>query len=162
MWVRDHRAAVGGKPKLGLPYAGPATIVGKVGAGNREVAYRIRDQRGRERVVHHNHLKSVVEPKRDMGSQPAGADHVGDAGKMPSTALAPPLTHRSALGAGGGHDLTMTDDEIAFLLSSVAPGGRGQEAPVSTPQIPYVTRAGREPKQVQKYQSREWRSNRRP
>ena len=55
VWVRDFRVLVGGKPKLGLPYKGPMTIVGKVG----EVVYKVIDGKGQTKNLHHNHLKPV-------------------------------------------------------------------------------------------------------
>ncbi|XP_043222136.1 uncharacterized protein LOC122381712 [Amphibalanus amphitrite] len=47
VWTRDFRAAAGGKPKLGLPFTGPSTIIGKVGAPGKEVAYKVANKDGK-------------------------------------------------------------------------------------------------------------------
>ena len=140
VWVRDHRAAVGGKPKLGLPYAGPATITDKVG----KVTYRVQDHTGRIRVVHHNHLKPVVEstrygggaapmvPPRRPNSDP---DQPSSRTRCPET-----IHEQECAGHNPQRDTEegtegLSGEEIARLLiltKSAEPPSR-----------PYVTRAGR-------------------
>ena len=80
VWIRDNRVSVGGKPKLGLYYRGPGTIVSHLG-GITGVTYRVRDDKGRERVLHFNQLKPMVErevPHKDyddrMGDTPRGTE----------------------------------------------------------------------------------------
>ena len=60
VWIRDNRVSVGGKPKLGLYYKGPGTIIGRLG-GERGVTYLVRDDKGKEKALHFNQLKPAVE-----------------------------------------------------------------------------------------------------
>ena len=60
VWIRDNRVSVGGKPKLGLYYKGPGTVISRLG-GEKGVTYRVRDEKGREKVLHYNQLKPAVE-----------------------------------------------------------------------------------------------------
>ena len=57
VWVRDFRAAAGGKPKLGLRYKGPWVVEGQGSKDGRGVIYRVRDSAGKTKVWHHDHLK---------------------------------------------------------------------------------------------------------
>ena len=61
VWIRDHTAAAGGKPKLGLPYKGPGTIIKAVGETGKEVTYAVRLPGSKDRVVHHNDLKPLIQ-----------------------------------------------------------------------------------------------------
>ena len=54
---RGFRAAAGGEPELGLPYIGPSTSIGKIGAPWKEAAYKVANNDSKVRVLHHNHLK---------------------------------------------------------------------------------------------------------
>ena len=60
VWIRDNRASVGGKPKLGLYFKGPGSIIRRLGGG-RGVTYLVRDDNGREMVLHYNRLKPAIE-----------------------------------------------------------------------------------------------------
>ena len=60
VWVRDHTSAVGGKPKLGMPYKGPGTIVRRIGEPGKEVVYEVRMPGARSQVLHHNDLKPFI------------------------------------------------------------------------------------------------------
>ena len=55
VWVSDPTAAAGGKPKLGLPYKGPAIITKTY--GDQSVVKKVQLQGGRVTKVHHNRLK---------------------------------------------------------------------------------------------------------
>lgn len=68
VWIRDHRASVGGKPKLGLYYKGPGTIISRLG-GERGVTYRVRDDKGREKVLHFNQLKPALERNKVQATE---------------------------------------------------------------------------------------------
>ena len=57
VWVTDPTAAAGGKPKLGLPYKGSATIVKSY--GGQSVVHKLQENGGRTTNVHHNRLKPV-------------------------------------------------------------------------------------------------------
>ena len=57
VWVTDPTAAAGGKPKLGLPYKGPSTIVKTY--GEQSVVHKVQGKGGRTVNVHHNRLKPV-------------------------------------------------------------------------------------------------------
>lgn len=70
VWIRDNRVSVGGKPKLGLYYKGPGTIVSRLG-GDKGVVYRVRDDKGQEKVLHFNQLKPAVV----WGGTPPGENH---------------------------------------------------------------------------------------
>ena len=54
VWVRDYQASAGGKPKLGLEYKGPWTVLGHPEPRGSGVTYRVRDSNDREKVLHHN------------------------------------------------------------------------------------------------------------
>ncbi|KAF0294072.1 hypothetical protein FJT64_008212 [Amphibalanus amphitrite] len=84
VWVRDHTAAVGGKPKLGLPFKGPVTIVERRGTPGEEVTYRIQDVRGKTRVVHHNDLKEFIPRRTDLRpvQDPSGPNGRGGVGRQ--------------------------------------------------------------------------------
>ena len=68
VWIRDHTAAVGGKPKLGMPYKGPGTIMKAIGETDKEVVYEVRLAGSKDRVIHHNDLKPLIQ-REDPGSQ---------------------------------------------------------------------------------------------
>ena len=155
VWVRDFRAAAGGKPKLGLPYAGPCTIIGKVGSPGKEVAYKVANKDGKVRVLHHNHLKP---------SKPSNERVQGTLGTSRSAGEEPP-------GEGGGDESVSalpTDEErrLQMLLllhqpasshgASAPPAGRAgedDEDPTEYgPPSPYVTRSGRVSRPVVPYQ----------
>lgn len=73
VWVRDFRIVVGGKPKLGLPYKGPNTVVGKVG----QVVYKVQDDQGKVRTMHYNHMKPVKSREPLDDAAPAKDDGAG-------------------------------------------------------------------------------------
>ena len=96
MWVRDHTSAVGGKPKLGLPFKGPVTIINKQGTPGKEVTYKVRDESGKTRTVHHNDLKEFIprltDPQPasvDLGSRINHADVQGGGRKEEDKAIQP-------------------------------------------------------------------------
>ena len=147
VWVRDHRAAVGGKPKLGLPYSGPANVIGKVGKAGKEVAYRIRDQRGRVRVVHHNHLKPVVGSSRVFNA----ASRTPDMGLSKQHLSAKERPDVRCDGSGKG--TTLSEDELSrLLIFSAMADPQGQRVSTEPTMKPYVTRSGRISKPVGRFQ----------
>ena len=148
VWVRDHTAAAGGKPKLGLPYAGPATIIGEVGTKGEAVTYKIRDQKGRVRVVHHNHLKPVVRGK-DVDALSNGPDQNTDKEVLHTSSLTtgPSRTWR------GSSEEGMSGEEIAFLLMNQDAGSSKQHKDVAALPTPYITRSGRISRPVSRYQA---------
>lgn len=144
VWVRDHTAAVGGKPKLGLPFKGPVTIVERRGTPGEEVTYRIQDVRGKTRVVHHNDLKEFIPRRTDLQpvqdpsgpngrGEAVGVDPVSDCGNEHGVLLEVPLMH---------------------LLGRAGPSGdvgvaqRGMLPPMS-----YVTRSGRVSRPPERFQA---------
>ena len=61
VWIRDHTASVGGKPKLGMPYKGPGVIVRAIGEAGKEVTYQVRLPGSKDRIIHHNDLKPLIQ-----------------------------------------------------------------------------------------------------
>ena len=59
VWVSDPTAEAGGKPKLGLPYKGPATVIRSYGPKGQEVVHKVQGENGKATNVHHNRLKPV-------------------------------------------------------------------------------------------------------
>ena len=154
VWVRDFRAAAGGKPKLGLPFTGPSTIIGKVGAPGKEVAYKVANKDGKVRVLHHNHLKP---------SKPSNERDQGTRGTSMPTGEAPPREE----GGDGSASALPTDKERSQMLlllhqpssghSTPAPpvgrvGEDNENPPEYGPPAPFITRSGRVSRPVVPYQ----------
>ena len=153
VWVRDHTAAVGGKPKLGLPYKGPVTIVEKVGTPGLEVAYKTKDGKGVTRVVHFNDLKPLV-ARDGLGGMPNpvslnGGSAVpgtpGQIGGSPTSVhfnggSASPYAPRDTHPVEGNCDIS-----TLMLLSGGVPPTYPDQQSASGPETdtPYVSRAGR-------------------
>ena len=87
VWVRDHTASVGGKPKLGMLYKGPGTIIRAVGETGKEVTYKVRVPGVRDRVVHHNDLKPLIQ-RTNQGCTPQYEEEVTPGLVRPVTNLA--------------------------------------------------------------------------
>ena len=136
-----------------MPYTGPATIVGKVGTDGREVVYKIRSRRGRDRVVHHNHLKPVVGSKRKAGDKPTVPVCAGNDDKMTSNVPAPLMKCSDVQTTGNGDGLELKEDEIALLMMKAGAKHHDQNSIELTPRAPYITRSGRVSKPVQRYEA---------
>ena len=157
--VRDFTASAGGKPKLGLPYKGPWTVVGHIDERNSGVVYRVVGSDGKTRVLHHNHLKPFKEKRQRTGGERTGQDR--EATRVRQAAPTP----RPAAEQGGGR---FADDERSGIPQHLllfqcrppaagAPGGVGEgradEPPVYGPPTPRFTRAGRMSRPVVRYQA---------
>ena len=157
--VRDFTASAGGKPKLGLPYKGPWTVVGHIDERNSGVVYRVVGSDGKTRVLHHNHLKPFKEKRQRTGGERTEQDR--EATRVRQAAPTP----RPADEQGGDR---FADDERSgiprhLLLfqcrppAAGAPGGVGEgradEPPVYGPPTPRFTRAGRMSRPVVPYQA---------
>ena len=143
VWVRDHTAAVGGKPKLGLPFKVPVTVIDKQGTPGKEVTYKVRDELGRVRIVHHNDLKEYIPRGSDSETTPRSRDQVGLIGspgegwRMETRGLR-----------------AETEAPLLFLVGSRgsdagAQNHRGDSAP--RPPISYITRSGRVSRPPERY-----------
>lgn len=156
VWVRDHTSAVGGKPKLGLPFKGPVTIIDKQGTPGKEVTYKVRDESGKTRTVHHNDLKEFIprltDPQPasvDLGSRINQADVQGGGRKEEDEAIQPTRYDREYQHEGS----------IPFIPLMVVrrPGGedvRDRHPPREVvPPGPYVTRYGRISRPPERYQA---------
>ena len=152
VWARDFRSAVGGKPKLGLPYKGPWTIAGKVG----EAAYKVLGEDGKIRVLHHNHLKPFIGESEPAGGAPGDSENTET---PPDVSTSPgrgePARQPGGANAGGRVPLIPW-----FVVRQppvhVEPGEEGREdddLPVYGPPAPPFTRAGRMSRPVTHYQA---------
>ena len=103
VWIRDHTAAVGGKPKLGLPYKGPGTVIRAVGERGKEVTYAVRLPGSKDRIVHHNDLKPLIQ----WGETRRSPQNDGEEG-MPHLARS---AHQQI--SNGGRDARPQDEERA-------------------------------------------------
>lgn len=140
VWVRDHTASVGGKPKLGLPYKGPVTIIGNRG-GRDETTYKIQDERGKVRQVHYNDLKEFV--PRVSGIQE---------GTTKRHTQGPGMTKEMTQEHGTGirewipnedHTTGLQVPFMSFVRAGGSAGGTHREQQGGTPQGYYIMRTGR-------------------
>ena len=152
VWVRDFRAAAGGKPKLGLPYTGPSTIIGKIGFDGREVVYKVASKDGKVRNLHHNHLKPA---------KLSSPDNINCSRQFRGP---PRATGEESSGAEGGDGpvLGIPTEMLLFLrpqdpapdTSTLPAGGIGVcegNTPEYAPPAPYITRYGRVSRPVVPY-----------
>ena len=126
VWVTDPVAAAGGKPKLGLPYKGPATVVKTY--GEESVVHKVQGKDGKATNVHHNRLKPVFSSRifrrsLDHQEEASGVRNTppdqlmtdGSASQQADSVaynqrrtLWPQNRHISAYEAGGSHDLELS------------------------------------------------------
>ena len=143
VWVRDFRAAAGGKPKLGLPYKGPSTIISRVGSPGREVAYKVQSKDGKVRVVHHNHLK----PAKATNDPPTNTDR----GRITDPTDLPSGTREDGEGVGRGPWSVAGEKWLKSLL--LLERRKEESAPPHGPPNPYRTRSGRVSRPAARYQA---------
>ena len=150
VWVRDFRAAVGGKPKLGLPYTGPSTIIGKVGLDGREVVYKVASKDGKVRNLHHNHLKPAKlsnQDNTDYSRKSHGYSRVaGEESPRAGGGERPVPEHPTGCERQSRMLLFVQPQEPAPETPALPAGGVGEDdgnAPVYGPPTPYITRSGR-------------------
>ena len=163
VWVRDFRAAAGGKPKLGLPFKGPATIIGKVGPPGREVTYEIANKEGKIQVVHHNHLKPVtpsVLGRPTSGSNDSSESTVSLPSEAEKIPVSPPTSHSGPSDIQKSLDLLILSQPTQLPRNQDPTARSADDVGVSEdsavtygPAAPYITRSGRVSRPVVPYQA---------
>ena len=143
VWIRDNQVSVGGKPKLGLYFKGPGTIVRRLGGGS-GVTYLVRDGNGREKVLHFNQLKPAFERRAASDEEnfevsPTITPNRAKPTLIPSSSIPTKPAESAKSSVEECEDL----QDIEFTRFYLA-GKRGQNiANVGNQFDPYVTRYGR-------------------
>lgn len=146
VWVRDHTASVGGKPKLGLPFKGPVTIIEKLGTPGKEVIYRVQDNQGKTRIVHHNDLKEFIHRRTDSQSAPRPS------GSLTQNKFTP--AEGTLCEPEYSQDVQLEIPLMNLLGGVGSPVGTDLQREVpGTPAAPYVTRSGRVSRPPERFQA---------
>ena len=153
VWVRDFQASAGGKPKLGLKYKGPWTVLGQPDQNGGGVTYRVRSSDGKIRVLHHDALKPYRGPNPAVIQHTPGpkAGRTLTSEPSPARGGAPPPEGRSGvsdplveawLGGAPGPSHHSPTGEVR-CPGSVARGGGENSGVVYGPPTPRFTCYGR-------------------
>ena len=136
VWVRDHTASVGGKPKLAMPYKGPATIIRKIGQPGKEVAYEVRLPGSRDRIVHHNDLKPLIQRESTRPNENGETEENKTVLNLDRSTLEPRFLTRGKGGgsdSGNGRPVRTTWVDPQAMPPCPPPPGHQRELPPTSP-----------------------------